>query len=95
MMDRQFARAVRAYLSLAEHRTSGDAEQERATATKTAGPPGAAVGGQGPEDGERGEGRRGAEGTQYAHVFRMIEQHSLFDTVQVWKDDTKYKELLL
>lgn len=69
VMDRQFARAIRAYLTLAEHRAASDN-------------PGTQSFGH-----ERGTSSRGEDGDvqergQYAHVFRMIEQHSLFDTVQ-------------
>lgn len=99
-MDRQFARAIRAYLALAEHRaTVGSADQERAIQEEG----GARTPGIGDEntstgfggDGDKGKEGRGASGggggggsgsgmgEQYAHVFRMIEQHSLFDTVQV------------
>lgn len=80
-MDRQFARAIRAYLTLAEHREASD----------DPGYPGAQNFGH--ERGDklgapsRGEDGDVQEGGQYAHVFRMIEQHSLFDTVQARECD--------
>ena len=75
-MDRQFARAIRAYLTLAEHKVASDDPRY----------PGAESFGRerGDELGALSRGGDGDvhEGGQYAHVFRMIEQHSLFDTVQ-------------
>ena len=99
-MDRQFARAIRAYLALAEHRPAsedgragsqkqqglgGSKETERAEAAAELGSrESRAVSslGAGAGTGGAGAGAGAGEG-QYAHVFRMIEQHSLFDTVQV------------
>ena len=99
VMDRQFSRAIRAYLALAEYRASdhnGD-EQDRwdgdqrskegagaaaAAAASSTAPNSVGLGGVGGEKG-RGGGVNGEGESQYAHVFRMIEQHSLFDTVQV------------
>lgn len=68
-MDRQFARAIRAYLTIAEHKAASD-------------DPGAQSFGHERDASSRGEDGDIQEGGQYAHVFRMIEQHSLFDTVQ-------------
>lgn len=92
-MDRQFARAVRVYLSLTEHQAAsengrGGAQQQRAGGIGR-GPQGPARGRQGSSATSSithgvgaGDGAGGSE-AQYGHVFRMIEQHSLFDTVQV------------
>ena len=74
-MDRQFARAIRAYLALAEH---------RATSEDPVGQGGGGGAGSNARDVRR-EPARSTKGQQYAHVFRMIEQHSLFDTVQARK----------
>lgn len=77
-MDRQFARAIRTYLALAEIPAFSPDD-----------------GGDG--DGDGGDGKQNASGDstgkthaqppragagQYHHVFRMIEQHSLFDIVK-------------
>lgn len=72
VMDRQFARAIRAYLALAEHQST-----IKDTRSESRGGSGARNSG----GGDAGEG--GEEGTRYAHVFRMIEQHSLLDAVKV------------
>ena len=108
-MDRQFSRAIRAYLSLAEYRASHDddsnSDQQEtwdgaqrpkemagtaaAAAVAMAAPNKAGLddGEEGGEKGRGGGGNGNGEGeAQYAHVFRMIEQHSLFDTVQVSKE---------
>lgn len=102
VMDRQFARAIRAYLSLAEHRasdenietdrgrSSGDRFGRRGTTKAETTSPTLSIGGDKDgeldEVGQEGDRRqnRGEDGSgHYANVFRMIEQHSLFRTVQV------------
>lgn len=113
VMDRQFARAIRVYLSLAEHRAaSGESEDRggpprepppvrRSDRTEAAqglreggvggrGAGGGAVVGRVDSLGGDGVGAGGrSDDSPYAHVFRMIEQHSLFDTVQVSRGRTK------
>eukprot|EP00752_Nemacystus_decipiens_P006159 g5557.t1 len=103
VMDRQFARAIRAYLALAEHRPASEGgpagsqeqqqgpgrskEKDRAAAAAAAEagsrePRAVSSLGAGAGRGGAGAGAGAGEEGQYAHVFRMIEQHSLFDTVQ-------------
>ncbi|CAM9300899.1 unnamed protein product, partial [Ectocarpus sp. 13 AM-2016] len=90
VMDRQFARAVRVYLSLAEHQAASEngarQTQHRAGGIGRA-PEGPARGRQGSSATPStthgvGAGDGAGSEAQYGHVFRMIEQHSLFDAVQ-------------